>query len=37
MEGLKKQLGYEDFGFDQNVLKQALEDTIENMPKIKKY
>ena len=29
--------GYEDFGFDQNILKQALEDTIDNMPKIKKY
>ena len=28
--------GYEDFGFDQNILKQALEDTKENMSKIKR-
>ncbi len=27
--------GYEHFGFDKNILKQALEDTKENMPKKK--
>lgn len=28
--------GYNDFGFDKNILKQALEDTKRNIPKIKR-